>query len=259
VPHRATVPDDRMDTLWSYNAVLVGAAVVNALRTERYDSRFEGFCVCQSVCYESLLSAQRYDQSAGDKDFDDAARDYTLAARPLWAAQRELGRIALVPRGEWVAMGTNRSTTVTLVASQLHANHLWFDPTDINADEVKWLLNQFDGHWCKRAWVHCILSQGVEQGEFEEARDDFDDLRTEVEAWGRSGQMVDYAPYRAQRAQQSGGSAKWWTVCVGSAAEALARDAGLGDSDLYDGLPDDMDDFDRAEKNAFVIIVDVQA
>ena len=48
-------------------------------------------------------------------------------------------------------------------------NHLYFDPTDINADEVKWLLNQFDGHWCKRAWVHCILSQGVEQGEFEEA------------------------------------------------------------------------------------------
>ena len=248
VPHRATVPDDRMDTLWSYNAVLVGAAVLNALRTGTPPA---------SVPLGD--SAQRYDQSAGDKDFDDAARDYTLAVRPLWAAQRELGRIALVPRGEWVAMGSNRSTTVTLVASQLHANHLWFDPTDINADEVKWLLNQFDGHWCKRAWVHCILSQGVEQGEFEEARDDFDDLRTEVEAWGRSGQMVDYAPYKAPRAQQSGGSAKWWTVCVGSAAEALARDAGFGDGDLYDTIPDDMDDFDRAEKDAFVLIVDVQA
>ena len=84
VPHRATVPDDRMDTLWSYNAVLVGAAVLNALRTGTPPARVP-----------PGDSAQRYDQSAGDKDFDDAARDYTLAARPLWAAQRELGRIAL--------------------------------------------------------------------------------------------------------------------------------------------------------------------
>ena len=76
-PHRATVPDDRMDTMWSYNAVLVGAAVVNALRAGTPPAGDEKVA--------PLLSAERYEQAAGDKDFDDAARDYTLAARALGA------------------------------------------------------------------------------------------------------------------------------------------------------------------------------
>ena len=63
--------------------------------------------------------------------------------------------------------------------------------------------------------------------------------------------------YRAPRGAGSEGAAKWWTVCVGAAAETLAKDAGI--DEVHETIPsDDLDDFDRAEKESYVLIIDVK-
>ena len=71
--------------------------------------------------------------------------------------------------------------------------------TDINGAEIQWLNDQFDGHYCKRAWVHFSVGAGIEEGEFAEARESMGALQREVAAWTRSGQMLDYPPYASPR------------------------------------------------------------
>lgn len=120
LPNQATTPDASMDTTWSYAAGLSLGAIYDALRpgmVEGHGSR------------GAKHDAAAYAQAEGDKDFDDAANDPTLNARPQWKAAQSLGRLAIIPRGEWVALGDERATTLTMVASQLSANQLWFDRT----------------------------------------------------------------------------------------------------------------------------------
>ncbi|KAK7250115.1 hypothetical protein SO694_00006316 [Aureococcus anophagefferens] len=246
VPTRASVADAAMDALWPYSTVLVGGQVDLVLRggTDDYHPM------------RSEVVAATYAQVPGDADVDDLDSDHSATVRPQWdVARRERGRLALVSRAKYVAFGKHRSMLVAAVASQLHANHLWFDATDANAAELRWLLKQFDMHYSRRAYIWAVVGGGIEEGELAEGRDKCGLLLREVDAWERSAQMIDYGP-DVPLPPRSAGAAPWWTVCVGAEAEALARNAGVAADEIRSAAPIDIDAFDAAEKRIVVFIID---